>query len=244
MVTDIKKVKEITKSMFDLIPLREAITENPVFPSHTFTNSSIVCIGGSIINLMEEPDKIDVYRNEIFKLIDSADSLIFLMMIVNKPYMLLWFKLIHRYLNPEDYGMLLREVWIHSEYPNTDVNVPVEECIQFFKHADIEQVMEQDDKRYYDSLPDVVTVWRGVTRGKNPYGISYTLDKDKAIWFKNRFSNPEQPGILIELEVPKKDILAYINSRNEKEVIINISKYRQDLEQLVAIGKEVISYVS
>ena len=75
--------------------------------------------------------------------------------------------------------------------------------------------MNKKDLEYYNSLPNEFIVYRGYIHWEN--GYSYTLDKDKAIWFADRFG---QKGIVKERLVRKEDIFAYTNSREEKEIII------------------------
>ena len=76
--------------------------------------------------------------------------------------------------------------------------------------------MTKDDYEYYKNLPDKIKIYRGVAKGRNPKGISYTDKKETAEWFMNRFG---KDGYLIEKEVDKKDIAAYFNTRGEKEIV-------------------------
>jgi hypothetical protein len=47
--------------------------------------------------------------------------------------------------------------------------------------------------------------------------LSWTLDKNQAKWFANRF---EKDGVVLEKRISKKNIVAYFNGRNEEEVIV------------------------
>jgi len=64
------------------------------------------------------------------------------------------------------------------------------------------------------------------------YGFSWTIDKRIADWFANRYEDKE--SYVYECTVDKKDILCYLDIRNEKEVII-------DSEILVAYKIETIN---
>ena len=75
--------------------------------------------------------------------------------------------------------------------------------------------MSKKDLNFFNSLENEFIVYRGYTHWEN--GYSYTLDKERAVWFANRFG---QNGKLKEMLVKKEDVFAYTNSRKEKEIII------------------------
>jgi hypothetical protein len=75
--------------------------------------------------------------------------------------------------------------------------------------------MSKKDLEFYNSLENEFIVYRGYTLWEN--GYSYTIDKDRAIWFANRFG---QNGIVKERLVKKEEVFAFTNSREEKEIII------------------------
>ena len=53
-------------------------------------------------------------------------------------------------------------------------------------------------------------------------GLSFTLNKDKAIWFAERFAQAGvSQAILIEAVVKRDDILSIFLNRDEEEVIVN-----------------------
>lgn len=75
---------------------------------------------------------------------------------------------------------------------------------------------------FKDQFPHVgewVTVYRGVTEKSSPLNRSYswTLNKDVAEFFARRFNSL---GKVIVAETRPEDIICYVNSRNEEEVII------------------------
>ena len=75
--------------------------------------------------------------------------------------------------------------------------------------------MSKKDLEFYNSLENEFIVYRGYTHWEN--GYSYTIDKDIAVWFAERFG---QNGKIKERLVKKEDIFAFTNSRKEKEIII------------------------
>lgn len=222
--TNYDLVKCESKSLYDSISLDEAndcIGLDGFIISHPYTNSGIVYINNKFINLYDSNDNQIEFRNHIFHLIDKSDSLWQLFLLVNKPYRLVWFKMISEFLSDKDFGELFSEIWVTSENPNDDVNVDLEECIDFFTQANKKYLMNEDEYKYYKSLPEKITVYRGVSKGRNPKGLSYTLDKDKAIWFQNRFADENNKGFLIEKMINKSNVLAYYDRRGESEIVLN-----------------------
>jgi hypothetical protein len=51
-------------------------------------------------------------------------------------------------------------------------------------------------------------------------GISWTLDRERAEWFARRFSNEHWPGVVITGQVKRERIIALINDRQEREVVV------------------------
>ena len=70
------------------------------------------------------------------------------------------------------------------------------------------ECMSASDKKIFDTLPDIVDVYRGCNR-KNEKGISWTLSKKKAEWFANRFD--EGGSKVIQKKVKKERIIFYTN---------------------------------
>ena len=58
-------------------------------------------------------------------------------------------------------------------------------------------------------------------------GISWTLDYNKAEWFARRFlAGGTGYGVVAEAICNPKDVIAYFESRGEKEIVIDPSKVR------------------
>ena len=81
--------------------------------------------------------------------------------------------------------------------------------------------MDESEIQLLNSLPELVTIYRGCVKGLNEDGLSWTLDKAKAKFFANRFS---KDGIILEREIPKSDIIAVLLGRGESEVICEVKK--------------------
>lgn len=103
-----------------------------------------------------------------------------------------------------------------------DVNVSKAKLLSLFKQADPTVLMEQDEYVQFKMLDDPVTVYRGVTthNAKNVKALSWTLSRETAEWFANRFG---EKGTVYEAQIDKKHIYAYFSGRNESEVIVDPS---------------------
>jgi hypothetical protein len=121
-------------------------------------------------------------------------------------------------LTPGEYWGLIRQVWTDSEniWQNYDLWVEVWQSGMPFR----EDVMQEPDQAAYKALPDIVPVWRGVSREDGAAGMSWSTDKTKAEWFAYRFSSMDgRLPFLVEGQVQKTDILAYFTGRGESEVV-------------------------
>ena len=67
-----------------------------------------------------------------------------------------------------------------------------------------------------DQLPDTFTAYRA----GNPDGFSWTLNKEQAIWFHNRFKNQFGNIPFLQNTFDKKDVVFYTDGRREQEVVI------------------------
>lgn len=77
------------------------------------------------------------------------------------------------------------------------------------------------NRKFYASLPEEVTLYRGIAEGRNPNGLSWTTDRERAAWFAGRFKDGRRPPVLITGKASKRSIIAVFVDRNESEVVIN-----------------------
>ena len=80
--------------------------------------------------------------------------------------------------------------------------------------------MGTKDKRILKALckEEVITLYRGHDGSKgDPKGFSWTTDYAKAEWFARRFKSDKYK--IESKQVPTSKIIAYLDGRNEKEVI-------------------------
>src|SRR6266567_9119101 len=96
--------------------------------------------------------------------------------------------------------------------------------LAMFEHAIPEYLMDREDLEVFHSLPHEIRVWRGcsgIRPGRVRYGMSWSRDREKAIWFANRsrFSDLDYP-IVLEATVRRPNVLAYFNGREEQEIVV------------------------
>lgn len=84
--------------------------------------------------------------------------------------------------------------------------------------------MNDEERKVFDALPDEITVYRGVAAPDGMgSGMSWTLDREKAIWFAKRFAlegGPfgETPKLLTGV-VDKEEAIGYQSGRGEQEIV-------------------------
>lgn len=96
-----------------------------------------------------------------------------------------------------------------------------------------EFLMTEEEKEFFNNLPDQVTIYRGMSKEEFESGrfrFSWTLKKATAKQFAKRTKDLyEKPTLVHELTVKKEDILCYFN-RGEEEEIIYINNLNKDGE--------------
>ena len=170
-------------------------------------------------------DKAKEYYNEIIK---EATDYWQLLMSLNKRYVSAFFKYTKNYLSDKDFSTALFELFTTLEYPNNDVNITLNDFVRMFKRVNKKYIISDDEQEVYNNLPDVVTVYRGVKPNAKVKALSWTIDKEVAQWFADRW---EKNGKVYKAKINKKDILIYTNARNEKETILDYHKL-YDIEEV------------
>jgi hypothetical protein len=136
-----------------------------------------------------------------------------------RPYRLNAFSLIQNKLSDTQYWSLLSDIWTDTE--NQWQGIDKWKQLLSSNRPSRHYLMNEEEFNLLQSLPELVTIYRGCQAGVNENGLSWTLDKKKAEFFANRFS---KEGIILEREIPKSDIIAFLNGRGESEVICEVKK--------------------
>lgn len=209
---------------FLYLPIEETAF-SPAVVQHPIFESALTAIKKDgepkIVNILDNKDDYDcaiAQREEMFK---NCDSVLDVYMMIRKSYRLTFLKFVEQDLSREDMSKLLADAWTTSENPNQDVNVSLTLATKWFKKADKHVLMDEEDYKVYESLPGVFKVYRGVSVSRNPHGMSWTVNKEKAVWFANRFNTADESGYVQAATAHKEDVLAYFNTMGEDEIVIN-----------------------
>lgn len=226
--TNVEQVRKTSKALLHAVPLKPN-EQFPFIMNHPFTsNTHVASKTGKFLDLTN-PNDAKIWLAQVEEVIDELPPQKILTMLVNSPYYLTWLSFVEPYLSEIDFAECLEIAWTEQENPNMDVNVSTATAIKWFKKADKKALMDEEDYEYWGNLPETVTLYRGVARNRKKYGISWTDDKEKAIWFKNRWATEEESGRLLKVVVNKKHCLCYLDSRGEKEIVLDVNAVKNDI---------------
>lgn len=166
-------------------------------------------------------DDLKKARDAVKRDIDKVDNCLQFLHMIRPPYLPAFFRHTVRYLSKEDFSYFLASMWTLVEFPNADPTVSTNEFVRYFQQSDKKILMDEGDYKRYLSLPDVLTVYRGVKPKGKVLALSWTLSKKKAEWFANRF---QSDGTVYRAKISREHVLAYFNCRNEQEVVLDCCK--------------------
>jgi hypothetical protein len=114
---------------------------------------------------------------------------------------------------------LIGGVWVDSE--NIYQNLEDWECLwDGTDLGDRKASMSKDEQKAFKALPPVIDVWRGFAHDEAMLGMSWTTDKERAIWFAKRFAaDSTRKPMLASGRVKKKHVFAHFLGRNESEIV-------------------------
>ena len=170
-----------------------------------------------------------------------------------RPFRLDAFLFICRDMPADEYWSLLRDIWIDTEGPGVNQDIWLELFNRPYPKR--RKMMTGKERR---ALSDAgrsgeLNIYRGYVDGLDPEdseyieedrdresGISWTLDYNKAEWFAKRFlAGGTGYGVVAEAICKPKDVIAYFESRGEKEIVVDPSKIRILRSQELPTDEEV-----
>jgi len=116
-------------------------------------------------------------------------------------------------LSEQEYINVVKDWYTQTEIVYQDLQLWID---TFKSIKNTKLLMDYDELNYFNNLPEKIVIYRG---GVSKRGISWTLNKDIAEWFANRFRAINKGGQLFEKKVYKNDCIAYFNDREEEEII-------------------------
>lgn len=220
--TNLESVKSIVEMLLYIKPLQ---TDVPFFVYHPIFTSSVVWDykNDKQYNIVDSDEDFDALCKIYKKQIEESD-LLRLYMTIRTPYKLTFLKYAEKYMSEEDFSNYFASTWVETENPNQDVNCSIAYLIKTFRKCNKKLLMTKEDYEIYNNLPEEVQVYRGIGVGRNPKGLSWTKSLEKAEWFAHRFDSATKEGYVLTATVPKTNILAYFNTRDEDELVCDTRK--------------------
>lgn len=213
--TDLDAIKEM---LINFLYLDIRKTElSPLIVSHPIFSSGIIFYKGHLFDLFNSDDLSEIrkcYAERFFRIATVEQCFSSL----RSSYYLTFLKYIEPYLSVKDFSYYLAFAWIAEEDPNNDVNVSTDLAVKWFKSSDKQSLMTAKEYERYSGLPKHLTLYRGVSKDRNPSGLSWTMNYEKALWFANRFGK----GYVLTGDANSADVLAYFNRRDEEEIVISL----------------------
>ena len=170
--------------------------------------------------------KINFKKQELDKAIEQQNwDKVF--MLVEKPFRLNWLEEnIDLIKDDKQYYNFLKDAYMMTEFPMNGFSNYRDLLHLLYAKDNPKLMMDKEELKLLNSLPNEVKIWRGVkvddVLDDDNIGLSFTLNKDKAIWFAERFAQAGvSQAILIEAVVKRDDILSIFLNRDEEEVIVN-----------------------
>lgn len=126
----------------------------------------------------------------------------------------------HDVTDPKIVWPLVAETWTDSENIHENLDQWREMWDLDLPHR-YELTMDDEDRAAFDALPEVIDVYRGVGHPDAVEGLSWTTDREKAVWFSRRFEGlADRTPILVSGKVEKNDVLAHLLGRGESEIVV------------------------
>ena len=241
--TDLTKIKNNVSLPFLYLDIEP--TNIPCCVFHPYLETSAVAMALDkntpmdshnmyIADILTDKEAYVQWREMMAEKIQNATTLRELYIMVRKSYRLTFLKYAKKFMSLKDFSHYLADAWVSSENPSQDVNCSLSLLISWFQQADKKVLMETEDYQVYVSLPDELRIYRGVTLGREPHGLSWTANLETAKWFAHRFDRDDKTGYIETAIVKKEDVLAYFNTRGEDELVVNV----RNLEIEVMVDSE------
>jgi len=120
------------------------------------------------------------------------------------------------------FNQTLKDSWVLTEFPNRCYSINI--LLDLFKKSKRDLLMNKQELDFYNNLPEEVSIFRGLNDSKTKKkGLSWTINKEKAEWFANRW---EKKGIVLSGIIKKENIFAIFLDRGEFEVVVNPYKIK------------------
>lgn len=120
-------------------------------------------------------------------------------------------------LRDADYWQLVGAVWVDCENVHEDLAMwrsTWRSTLPGRNHA-----MTEKEREAHLHLGDETCVWRGTGHRSSIRSLSWTTNRDTAIWFARRFRQEGRPALLATGVVLRDDAFAMFFGRDESEIV-------------------------
>lgn len=152
--------------------------------------------------------------------------------VYERAYRLYGFAEIAGDLDDEEYWELLGAMWTDSE----NIHENEQQWMEFLsdERPMQDRMMEEEERAALAAMPETLTVYRGFEVEERHEGLSWTLDKAKAVWFAKRLHIPDHGHTprVATATVQKTDVIAHFTGRGESEIVampedVNVEKIEE-----------------
>ena len=205
---------------------------SPVVVSHPFFESAFMFDGEKTFNAFEGKELYVKQQQKIRNLVCRCENVNEIVAIFRKSFRLTFIYFLYRekICTKQECGNLLGKNWVLLENVSADINVRKRSVIDLLSAATKEEIMTDGELKTYKSFPKILTIYRGCDKREALKGLSWTLSKDTAIFFAERFGNKDK-GQMYSAEIDKENALAYFNSRGEQEVVVDY-RFLKNIKQI------------
>jgi hypothetical protein len=131
-------------------------------------------------------------------------------------------------VSTDDYLHLLAAIWADAEPNDT-----LPKHLRMWKHAKAlnggRTVIDPDqevDPPAWLNTNEWVAVYRGMESPTEARGVAWSTDRSIAAFFAQRYAPAGEKGLIVEGRVRASNVLAWIQSRNESEVVVDPARVR------------------
>lgn len=184
--------------------------ENHLYNTWYIDEPAYVQLNGLID--IEMIKSINDYKLRLLSLIDNNDY-IKLMTIINDVFKVDYFLNNYENIPNDQKEKILDDIYTSREYVLNAIDVDL--IKQTFNGYRVQEMISD-----HNITDDYINIYRGQTIESTPLqkSLSWTLSKDTAKWFANRFNSN---GVVYQGKVHIKNILMYTNDRSENEVLVD-----------------------
>ena len=227
--TDLEAVKAVALTFLHL-PIEETEV-SPILVQHPFYENGFMLLPNTgklpaesvpkLLDLLHSPEDVKKANDIVLERINKAHSAFSVMLLLRPAYRLTFIKYAKDHMSREDFSTMLADAWTQTENPNRDPNVSLTMAARWFRAADPMYLMSEEEREVFASFEVGATVYRGVAVGRNPMGLSWTDNFEKASWFAHRFDRAGETGYVQTAQVPRNKMLAYFLRRGEYELVVD-----------------------